>query len=65
MPLTRLANCDTEPVHTPDAIRPFGYLLAVDSKHCAITHWSSNIAELGERPVALSADSLKQLFDIA
>ena len=25
-----LSNCDTWPVHAPDAIRPFGYLIAVD-----------------------------------
>jgi light-regulated signal transduction histidine kinase (bacteriophytochrome) len=63
MPLITLANCDTEPVHTPDAIQPFGYLLAVDPQLRAITHWSSNVAELGDLPVELSADSLKQLFD--
>jgi light-regulated signal transduction histidine kinase (bacteriophytochrome) len=60
MPLITLANCDTEPVHTPDAIQPFGYLLAVDPQLRAITHWSSNVAELGDLPVELSADSLKQ-----
>jgi light-regulated signal transduction histidine kinase (bacteriophytochrome) len=64
MPLITLANCDTEPVHAPDAIQPFGYLLALDSKQRAITHWSSNLAELWELPSEPSADSLRQLFDI-
>src|SRR5918993_1667362 len=59
MPSITLMNCDTEPVHAPDAIQPFGYLLALD--HETITHWSSNISALTSS-AATSAPAAQKLF---
>lgn len=35
-------TCDTWPVHSPGAIQPFGYLLAIDANTSRLTHWSAN-----------------------
>jgi light-regulated signal transduction histidine kinase (bacteriophytochrome) len=49
-----LSNCDTSPVHTPDAIQPFGYLIALDPQRGEITHWSANLTDMSA-PASRSA----------
>jgi two-component system, chemotaxis family, sensor kinase Cph1 len=41
-----LTTCDTWPVRSPDAIQPFGHLLALSADGRTVTHWSRNLSEL-------------------
>jgi light-regulated signal transduction histidine kinase (bacteriophytochrome) len=50
MTIPDLSNCDSAPVHTPDAIQPFGYLIAVDPLRGHITHLSDNLPYVSAFP---------------
>jgi len=41
-----VTNCDTEPIHIPGSIQPYGFLLCLDPATCLIVQASSNTAAL-------------------
>lgn len=40
-----LTNCDREPIHIPNKIQPFGFLLVVDLQTFKILQFSKNISQ--------------------
>jgi light-regulated signal transduction histidine kinase (bacteriophytochrome) len=44
-----LAQCASEPIRTPGAIQPHGYLLAFDTRRLVLQHASANVATLVAR----------------
>lgn len=57
-----LARCETEPIHTPGAIQPFGILLAVDLPQLLIHNASVNCLEaLGVPAAELAGRSFAEL----
>lgn len=47
-----LQNCADEPIHLPESVQPYGYLLAVDPASGRITRFSANLGQLFNAPVA-------------
>ncbi len=57
-----LTTCDSWPAHAPDAIQPFGYLLALSSEGTRLTHYSENLLRRFELPAAVGALRLEQII---
>ncbi|MBZ5711864.1 ATP-binding protein [Nannocystis pusilla] len=61
-----LDNCDSEPIHVPGSIQPFGLLLVLDEPALVVLQVSANSADfLGEAPGAVLGRPVSELLDEA